>query len=195
MTLLHRRKVVRMLLEEREGLLAVAGLGSSAWDCTDAGDHALTFPLWGAMGSASMIGMGLALAQPKRRVLVVTGDGEILMGLGSLATIGAQRPENLSIVVLDNERYGETGMQKTHTGYGVDLATVARACGFAEARIVRHDAELGSMRSDVYRARGPLFFQVKVKAEALPLVLPPREGNVLRHRFREALLGGSAANR
>jgi thiamine pyrophosphate-dependent acetolactate synthase large subunit-like protein len=195
MTLLHRREVVRMLLEEREGLLAVAGLGSSAWDCTDAGDHALTFPLWGAMGSASMIGMGLALAQPRRRVLVVTGDGEMLMGLGSLATIGAQRPENLSIVVLDNERYGETGMQKTHTGYGVDLATVARACGFAEARIVRHDAELGSMRSGVYRARGPLLFQVKVEAEALPLVLPPRDGNVLRHRFREALLGGSAANR
>ena len=195
MTLLHRREVVRMLLEDREGLLAVAGLGSSAWDCTDAGDHALTFPLWGAMGSASMIGMGLALAQPRRRVLVVTGDGEMLMGLGSLATIGAQRPENLSIVVLDNERYGETGMQKTHTGYGVDLATVARACGFAEARIVRHDAELGSMRSGVYRARGPLLFQVKVEAEALPLVLPPRDGNVLRHRFREALLGGSAANR
>ena len=195
MTLLHRREVVRVLLEDREGLLAVAGLGSSAWDCTVAGDHALTFPLWGAMGSASMIGMGLALAQPRRRVLVVTGDGEMLMGLGSLATIGAQRPENLSIVVLDNERYGETGMQKTHTGYGVDLATVARACGFAEARIVRHDAELGSMRSGVYRARGPLLFQVKVEAEALPLVLPPRDGNVLRHRFREALLGGSAANR
>jgi len=194
-TLLHRRKVVRMLLEQREGLLAVAGLGSSAWDCTDVGDHALTFPLWGAMGSASMIGMGLALAQRGRRVLVVTGDGEMLMGLGSLATIGAHHPENLSIVVLDNERYGETGMQKTHTGCGVDLASIAKACGFEEARIVRHDAELGSMRSSVYRARGPLFFQVKVKAEALPLVLPPRDGNVLRHRFREALLGGSAANR
>jgi len=192
---LYRRKVVRTLLAQRGGLVAVAGLGSSAWDCTDAGDHALTFPLWGAMGSASMIGMGLALAQPKRRVLVVTGDGEMLMGLGSLATIGAQRPENLSIVVLDNERYGETGMQKTHTGYGVDLASIAKACGFSEARIVRRSGEIGPMRSRIYRARGPLFFQVKVRADTLPLVLPPRDGNILGHRFREAVLGRSIVNR
>src|ERR1700675_2579011 len=134
---LDRRKIVATLLDRREGLLVVAGLGSAAWDCTAAGDHPLTFPLWGAMGSACMIGLGLALAQPKRRVLVVTGDGEILMGLGSLATIGAQRPGNLAVVVLDNERYGETGMQKTHTASGADLASVARACGFAEARVVR----------------------------------------------------------
>ena len=195
MTSLHRRRVVRALLARRGGLLAVAGLGSSAWDCTDAGDHPLTFPLWGAMGSASMIGLGLALAQPKRRVLVITGDGEMLMGLGSLATIGAQRPENLAIVVLDNERYGETGMQRTHTGYGVDLASVAKACGFAEARTVRHNADLGPMYSRVHHARGPLFFQVKVRAEALPLVSPPRDGNVLRQRFREILLGKNVADR
>ena len=192
---LHRRKVVRSLLERRGQLLVVAGLGSSAWDCTDAGDHPLTFPLWGAMGSASMIGLGLALAQPKRRVLVVTGDGEMLMGLGSLAAIGAQRPKNLSIVVLDNERYAETGMQKTHTAYGADLASIAQACGFAEARIVKRDAELAPMRTSVYRARGPFFFQVKVRADTLPLVLPPRDGNALRHRFREALLGKNVANR
>jgi len=117
------------------------------------------------------------------------------MGLGSLATIGAQRPENLSIVVLDNERYGETGMQKTHTGYGVDLASIAKACGFSEARIVRRSGEIGPMRARIYRARGPLFFQVKVRADTLPLVLPPRDGNILGHRFREAVLGRSIANR
>src|SRR6266516_1126574 len=119
---LHRRQVVKTLLSERGDLLVVAGLGSTSWDITAAGDSPLNFPLWGAMGQAAMIGLGLALAQPKRRVLVVTGDGEMLMGLGSLATIGVRRPGNLSIVVLDNERYGETGMQKTHTAYGVDLA-------------------------------------------------------------------------
>src|SRR5207245_1177345 len=105
----------------RGALLVGAGRGSAAWDCTAAGDHPLTFPLWGAMGSACMMGLGLALAQPKRRVLVVTGDGEMLMGLGSLATVGVQRPANLAVVVLDNERYGETGLQKTHTGDGRDL--------------------------------------------------------------------------
>jgi thiamine pyrophosphate-dependent acetolactate synthase large subunit-like protein len=192
---LQRRKVVRTLLERRGGLLVVAGLGSPAWDCTDAGDHPLTFPLWGAMGSASMIGLGLALAQPKRRVLVVTGDGEMLMGLGSLATIGVQRPANLAIVVLDNERYAETGMQKTHTAYGADLAAVARACGFAEARVVRSNTEAAAMRSNVYGGRGPLFYQVKVKADTLPLVLPPRDGSALKQRFREALLGKDLAHR
>lgn len=189
---LDRRKVVRALLDQRGALLVVAGLGSAAWDCTAAGDHPLTFPLWGAMGSACMMGLGLALAQPKRRVLVVTGDGEMLMGLGSLATIGVQRPPNLAVVVLDNERYGETGMQKTHTGYGVDLAAIARACGF-EACIVRKSVEIEAMRSGVYRGRGPLFHQVKVKPETLPLVLPPRDGAYLKHRFRETLLGKAAA--
>jgi len=186
---LHRREVVKALLEDRGGLLVVAGLGSAAWDCAAAGDHPLTFPLWGAMGSACMMGLGLALAQPKRRVLVVTGDGEMLMGLGSLATIGALRPENLAVVVLDNERYGETGMQKAHTGYGVDLAAVARACGFADARIIHKNIQVGSLRSSVHRGGGPLFFQVKVKAETPPLVLPPRDGAHLNRRFREALLG------
>src|SRR3979409_1496634 len=116
---LERRAVVRALLADRGDLLVVAGLGAPAWDATDAGDHALTFPLWGGMGGATAIGLGLALAQPERRVLVLTGDGELLMGMGSLATIGAQRPRNLSVVVLDNERYGETGMQVSHTAFGV----------------------------------------------------------------------------
>ena len=193
MKALNRREAVASLLGRRDGLLVVAGLGAPAWDCTAAGDHPLTFPLWGAMGSACMIGLGLALAQPKRRVLVVTGDGEMLMGLGSLATIGAQRPGNLAVVVLDNERYGETGMQKTHTAYGIDLAGVARACGFADSRLVRTDAGIAAVRSGIYRGKGPLFFQVKVKPDAPPLVLPPRDGAHLKHRFREALLGEKAA--
>ncbi len=190
---LRRREVVAAVLERRGALLVVAGLGSSAWDCTAAGDHPLTFPLWGAMGSACMIGLGLALAQPSRRVLVITGDGEMLMGLGSLATIGAKRPPNLAVVVLDNERYGETGMQKTHTAHGVDIAAVAAACGFAEARVVRRSPEIAAMRSHVHRRQGPLLYQVKVRPETLPLVLPPREGAHLKRRFREALLGKSGA--
>jgi thiamine pyrophosphate-dependent acetolactate synthase large subunit-like protein len=190
---LDRREVVRALLERRGDLLVVAGLGSSAWDCTAAGDHPLTFPLWGAMGSACTIGLGLALAQPRKRVLVVTGDGEMLMGLGSLATIAVQRPGNLAIVVLDNERYGETGMQKTHTAHGTDLAAAALACGFAKAEIVRSGVKLAALRAEIYRGKGPLFYQVKVGRDAVPLVLPPRDGAVLRHRFREALLGKRAA--
>jgi thiamine pyrophosphate-dependent acetolactate synthase large subunit-like protein len=189
---LHRRDVVKALLAERGDLLVVAGLGSSAWDCTAAGDHPLTFPMWGAMGCAAVTGLGLALAQPARRVLVLTGDGEMLMGLGSLATLGVQRPQNLSVVVIDNERYGETGMQATHTAHGVDLAAIAKASGFAAAVLVRDMAGVADVHKAVHLGSGPLFAQVKVVAEKIPLVLPPREGTVLKNRFREALLGKSA---
>lgn len=189
---LRRRDVVRILLQERKDALVVAGLGSTAWDCTAAGDHALTFPLWGAMGNAAMIGLGLALAQPSRRVLVVTGDGEMLMGLGAFATIGVRRPRNLALVVIDNERYGETGMQQTHTARGVDLARVAKGCAFRIARQVRSRAGLAALRAAVYRSPGPVFAQVKVVAEKLPLALPPREGGLLKARFRRALLGEGA---
>jgi len=191
---LHRRDVVSALLERRGKLLLVTGLGSPTWDCAAAGDHPLTFSLWGAMGGACAVGLGLALAQPQRRVLVVTGDGEMLMGMGSLATIGAKRPGNLAVVVIDNERYGETGMQTSHTGQGIDLAAVASACGFAEARIVRKAAEIAGVRAAIHGRHGPLFYQVKVKAESPPLVMPPRDGAWLKHRFRWTLLGGGALN-
>lgn len=190
--LLRRRAVIGALLERRGKLLVVTGLGSPTWDCAAAGDHPLTFSLWGAMGGACAVGLGLALAQPSRRVLVVTGDGEMLMGLGSLATIGARRPGNLAIVVIDNERYGETGMQASHTALGVDLAAVASACGFAEARVVRKGAGIAGVRAAIHGKRGPLFYQVKVKAESPPLVMPPRDGTWLKHRFRNALLGEGA---
>lgn len=188
---LHRREVVQRLLADRGDLLVIAGLGAPAWDITAAGEHPLSFPMWGAMGGAAMMGLGLALAQPKRRVLVVTGDGEMLMGLGSLATIAVQRPHNLSIVVLDNERYGETGMQKTHTAYGVDLAGMARAAGFSIARQIRTMAGLARLVALVYRGNGPVFAQVKVAAEKPSLVLPPKDGAMLKARFRAALSGGT----
>ena len=191
--MMHRREVVKQLLEDRGDLLVIAGLGSTAWDITAAGDSPLSFPLWGAMGQAAMIGLGLALAQPRRRVLVITGDGEMLMGLGSLATIGAQQPANLSVVVIDNERYGETGMQRTHTAHGVDLAAMARAAGFASGVLVRDAAGVAALRRPIHEAPGPHFAQVKVLAEKIPLVLPPREGALLKNRFRAALLGAGAA--
>jgi len=186
---LHRRKVVEDLLSNRKNLLVVAGLGSTTWDITAAGDHSLSFPTWGAMGQAAMMGLGLALAQPKRRVLVITGDGEMLMGLGSLATIGVQRPKNLTVVVIDNERYGETGMQTTHTASGIDLAAIAKACGFKNSKVVTKNVDLRKM---VHQISGPNFLQIKVIAEKLPLVLPPQDGVLLTRRFRQALLGSAA---
>jgi thiamine pyrophosphate-dependent acetolactate synthase large subunit-like protein len=194
---LHRRDVVNHILYQRGDLLVVAGLGAPAWDVTAAGDHPLSFPLWGAMGGAAMIGLGLALAQPKRKVLVVTGDGEMLMGLGSLAVIGSHKPRNLSIVVLDNEQYGETGMQDTVTASGVDLAGIAKSAGFTMTMSIKTKSELSLLKNQIYKesktTSGPLFAQVKVDPEKLPLVLPPREGAYLKNRFRIALLGTQVA--
>ena len=190
---LARRAVVRAMLEGRGDLLVVTGLGAPTWDATAAGDHPLTFPLWGAMGGAAMVGLGLALARPERRVLVITGDGEMLMGLGSLATIAVQAPRNLAIAVLDNERYGETGMQTTHTARGVDLAGLAAAAGIAVTETVLDEADLAAAVPVLRAEPGPVFVVVKVRDEAPPIVAPPRDGTWLKHRFRRALLGEDAA--
>jgi len=182
---LNRRDVVASLLERRDGLLVVAGLGAPAWDCTAAGDHPLTFPLWGAMGSACMIGLGLALAQPKRRVLVVTGDGEMLMGMGSLATIGLQKPPNLSIVVLDNEAYGETGGQTSHTSATADLVGVARACGIGDSRAISTLTEVETFAKAVHDVSvGPRFANVKIASANLERILPSRDGTYIVNRIR-----------
>lgn len=192
MTLLNRREALRALLRERGEMIVVAGLGGTAYDLAACGDEPLDFPLWGAMGGAAMIGLGLALAQPERRVLVVTGDGEMLMGMGSLATIAVCRPPNLRIVVLDNERFGETGQQYTHTGLGADLAAIARGCGIEQSLTVRGEAELEALREQLHALEAPLFAAVKVSPEELPRVLPPRDGAYLTQRVRAALLGASA---
>ncbi len=186
---LRRRQVAKALVRDRDGLLVVAGLGSPAWDMTAAGDHPLNMPLWGAMGGAAAMGLGLALAQPGRRVLVVTGDGEMLMGLGTLATIALQGPKNLAVVVFDNERYGETGMQLTHTAHDMDMVGVARAAGFPVSETVRDQEQLDAALPVIGEASGPVFFDIKVRAEELDFVLPPKEGAILKQRFRHALKG------
>jgi thiamine pyrophosphate-dependent acetolactate synthase large subunit-like protein len=191
---MRRREVVAALLAGRGDLLVVSGLGSTTYDCAAAGDHPLNFYLWGAMGGAAMIGLGLALAQPRRRVLVITGDGEMLMGVGSLATIATRRPANLAIAVIDNERYGETGMQTTHTAAGVDLAGMARAAGFGTTATVSREDELKGAIDTLRRAPGPVLTVIKVDAARDPFVLPPRDGVLLKHRFRAALLGDAAAS-
>ncbi|HOA94298.1 MAG TPA: thiamine pyrophosphate-dependent enzyme, partial [Quisquiliibacterium sp.] len=184
---LDRRETVRALLAERTDLLVVTGLGSSTYDVAAAGDHDLNFYLWGAMGGAAMIGLGLALAQPQRPVLVLTGDGEQLMGLGALATIGAQRPANLGIVVLDNGHYGETGMQRSHTAMGVDLVGVARACGFAWAEHVERADQIAGLRARIARREGLGFASVRIAANDPPRVLPSRDGVEIKNRFRRGL--------
>lgn len=185
---LQRRDVVKQLIQTDGDQLVIAGLGSTAWDITFAGDRDLNFPLWGAMGGAIPMGLGLALAQPNRRVLVITGDGEALMGMGSLATVALQAPRNLSICIFDNERYGETGMQSTHTAAKTNLAGVASACGIEVTGTISTPEELDDALPLILNAVGPVFHVIKVRAETLGFVLPPKDGVTLKNRFRLALL-------
>ena len=188
---LDRRSAVKTILAERGDTLLVTGLGSSSYDAGTV-DHPNTYYMWGGMGGAAMIGVGLALAQPKRRVLVITGDGEMLMGLGSLATIGAEKIHNLAIIVIDNELYSETGMQPTHTSRGVDLAGVAKAAGFATTGTVSTLPEVKAWIPKLYATPGPLFLDIKVNANRYPLSIRLRDGAHIKNRFREALLGPKA---
>jgi len=190
--MLERRAVVARILKDRGDALVVTGLGSTTWDTAAAGDNPNNLYLWGGMGGAASCGLGLALAQPDRRVLVITGDGEMLMGLGSLATLAVQKPANLAVCVIDNERYGETGMQRTHTAFGVDLTAMAKAAGFKTTALVRTKPELDGIVKKLVTAPGPLFVAIKVSTDPVPMVLPSRDGAWILRRFRHTLLGDAA---
>ena len=184
-----RREVVTALLAGLDNELIVCGLGSPVSDAMAVGDRALNFYLLGAMGLATSVGLGLALAQPHRTVIVLTGDAELMMNSGALATIGVRRPKNLSVVVLDNERFGETGEQVSHTSAGIDIAGIAAASGFAVTETVSDMAGVGEIRRRMADHAGPYLAVIKIRAERSPVVMPPKSGVVLKSRFRQALIG------
>ncbi len=186
---LSRRAVVAKLLERIDDALIVTGLGSPVSDVMATRDRPLNFYLLGAMGLGTSVGLGLALSQPERAVIVITGDAELMMNSGALATIGVKAPRNLSIVVLDNERFGETGEQISHTAAGIDIAGIARASGILEAEAIRDMDRLPAIRQRLTARTGPFVAVFKVRAERSPVVMPPKSGVVLKSRFREALLG------
>jgi thiamine pyrophosphate-dependent acetolactate synthase large subunit-like protein len=186
--LLERRSVVAALLKTRKDAIVVGGLGASTYDIAAAGDHERNFYLWGGMGGAVMIGLGIALAQPKLPVVVITGDGEMLMGMGSLATVGLQKPGNLTIIGLDNEVYGETGGQASHTGANTDLVGVAKACGISQARELATMAETEAFAPLMQNvSSGPRFASIKIDSANLERVLANRDGSFIVTRIRGAL--------
>ena len=185
---LNRREAVKALLADRKDLLVVSGLGSSSYDVFDAGEHPGNFYLWGAMGGAAMIGLGLALAQPKRPVAVITGDGEQLMGIGSLLTIGAKQPGNLTIVVLDNGHFGETGMQVSHSGLGAQLDVIASGAGLRSVTEITDIKGVADYRHQLQSVDGgPRLARIRIATGHVERALPPRDGAFLKNRFRENL--------
>jgi thiamine pyrophosphate-dependent acetolactate synthase large subunit-like protein len=188
--MLDRREFVRRLLIDRGDLLVVSGLGSATYDVAAAGDHPLNFYLWGAMGGTAMIGLGLALARPDRRVAVLTGDGDMLMGIGSLATIGVKQPKNLSVIVLDNAHYGETGMQPSATQSGIDLIAMALSCRFRRASAVSRIEDTAAIRTLLHSGEGPILISASISQENVARVLPLRDGHAIKQRFIAALDAG-----
>jgi thiamine pyrophosphate-dependent acetolactate synthase large subunit-like protein len=187
---ISRRTLVKSLLDARpDDLAVVAGLGSSCWDVSAAGDHPKNMYIWGAMGGAAMIGYGVAHAQKNRRVLVITGDGEMLMGMGAFSTIAWRPIPNLAILVLDNGRFGETGAQPTHTSGPADLGAIAQASGIEKVRTITNPNETEALKSFLFEEPGPVVAVAKIKYEKLKFVLPSSSGSYLKDRFRVEMMG------
>lgn len=185
---LHRRAFVAEILANRGEALAVTGLGSATWDCAAAGDVAENLYLWGGMGLAVSTALGLALAQPERRVIAVTGDGEMMMGLGALAVVAAEAPANLSILVLDNERFGETGQQDGLTGRKTDLCAIAAGAGIGHTMLVERTEQVAEAARLLFHTPGPAFVLAKIAEGEAPAAHPERDGAAIAARFRDALL-------
>ena len=187
--MMQRRTLVATLLENRPAdMVVVSSLGNPTWDVASVGDHALNFNFIGAMGQAGPFALGLAMARPEKRIVLFAGDGELLMSLGVLATIANQAPANLAVVALDNESYVETGSQPSATAGPTDLEAVARGCGFVHTRSVVDETSLDDIRVMVWEGEGPLFVNIKIVAEALPLVFPYSfDGAMAMNRFRGAV--------
>lgn len=187
-SLLRRRDAVARLLSERRDAVVVSGLGSATYDVAAAGDHERNFYLWGAMGGAAMVGLGLALSRASVPVIVITGDGEMLMAVGAFATIALQAPKNLSVIVLDNGRYGETGDQLSHTSRGTDLSLVAKGAGIDDARTIRTEDELARLAGRIgLVGEGPTVGVLKICHSEEARVIPLREGAHNKARLRIAL--------
>jgi phosphonopyruvate decarboxylase len=190
---LRRRELVSALLARRDGALVVPGLGSPTWDCFAAGGAPEYLYSWGGMGLAVSTALGVALAQPKRRVLALTGDGEMMMGLGSLAVVGAQAPANLGILVLDNEHFGETGRQPGLTREHADLCAMARGAGIAHTLDVTSMDQMDALAGLMFNQPGPTFAIAKIALTDEPWALPEKDGAVIARTFRGAAgVGGQA---
>jgi thiamine pyrophosphate-dependent acetolactate synthase large subunit-like protein len=182
-----RRPFMAELLAQRGDALIVCGLGSPTWDTFAAGDSPDYLYSWGGMGLAAPTALGVALAQPDRRVVCVTGDGEMLMGIGSLAVVADQGPANLAVLVLDNESFGETGRQRGLTSGRADIAAVARGFGISRTLTVTEQGAVGELAELLFRTPGPVLAVAKIALTEDPWALPEKDGAAIAHRFRTAL--------
>jgi thiamine pyrophosphate-dependent acetolactate synthase large subunit-like protein len=184
---IDRRPFVAELLKRRNGAFVVPGLGSPCWDISAAGDAQENVYNWGGMGLAIPTALGLAIAQPNKRILAITGDGEMMMGIGSLAVVADQAPKNLGILVLDNEHFAETGKQRGLSGQRADLCAIARGFGIAETMFVTEAGKVGELATHLFEKPGPTFAVAKIAISEDPWSLPEKDGATIARRVRTAL--------
>lgn len=184
---IQRRAFVADLLGRRGNTLVIPGLGSPTWDTFAAGDSPEYLYSWGGMGLAVPTALGVALAQPSRRVLALTGDGEMMMGIGSLAVVADQNPANLAVLVLDNESFGETGRQTGLTANKVDITAVARGFGIERTMIVTEQGQATELAEFLFQGEGPALAVAKIALSEDPWRLPEKDGGTIARRFRLAL--------
>jgi thiamine pyrophosphate-dependent acetolactate synthase large subunit-like protein len=189
---LDRREAVPKLIGDPNDFLIIAALAGTAKDTAHLCEpHANYYACAGVMGGATAMGLGLALAQPTRRGLVVAGDGDLLMNVGTLATVAIINPPNLSIVCVDNGHYGETGYQKSHTALGVDLAAMAVGAGIKAVCTVLQESDIAAAAALIRHMDSASFVLLKVKPTDPPKIRRPLEATWTKYRFRQALLGTS----
>ncbi len=182
-----RRPLVADMMSRRGDALVVTGLGSPTYDVSAAGEHPGTFYFWGGMGLTAAAGLGLAMARPDRRVVVVTGDGDMMMGIGSLATIAGVAPSNIAILVLDNQSFGETGKQTGLTAGRCDIAAVAEGMGFRNAMTVATPDGYDGLAELLFEKDGPNMGVARVALSDDPKSIPELDGAYLAQRFRADL--------
>jgi phosphonopyruvate decarboxylase len=181
-----RLEATKLVVAAAGDAAIIPSLGHPAYDLFAAGDRDLNFYTWGSMGLASSIGLGLAMAQPDRRVVVLDGDGSLLMNLGSLATIGWVRPANLIVIVWDNEQYGTTGGQDTATAHGTNLEAAAHAMGAPATATVRTPSQFDEVLTRTRAQPGPWVIIAKVD-ETHPTTKPSLDYVFIKQRFMSAM--------
>jgi thiamine pyrophosphate-dependent acetolactate synthase large subunit-like protein len=184
---IQRRPFVANLLGKRDGALVIPGLGSPTWDCFSTGDSPEYLYSWGGMGLAVPTALGLALAQPDKRILALTGDGEMMMGIGSLGVVADQAPSNLGILVLDNEHFGETGRQTGLSSNQADLCKIAEGFGIKQTRAITEHSAVDELAEFLFKMPGPVFSTAKIALSDDPWMLPVKDGVAIARRFRVAL--------
>ncbi|MFQ5765054.1 MAG: thiamine pyrophosphate-dependent enzyme [Rhodospirillales bacterium] len=187
---LDRREVLAELFPRPEEYLVIAGLAGAARDAAQlTGDGDNLFSMAGTMGAAVSMGLGVALAAPEAKVAVITGDGELLMNVGALATVASMAPGNLSIVCIDNGCHGETGGQPGHTAIGTDLAKMADGAGIPSTMTVVRPDELEAGAAFLIEAPAPRFLVVRVTAGQPAAFKRNMDPAACRVRFRNVYLG------